>query len=203
MTKDGKTIVLYTSDKVKEYSYIAAAEAKGYTVVHLDSPIIAHLIQKIEGDNENFQFARVDSAPVEQLIPKDETQISKLSESEKETLKTTIEEVVPKGTFSVQLSALDTEASPFLITQSEFMRRMKDMQASGGGGAMMFGGGFPDSYELIINENHPLSTKIIEEKDADKKKSMVQNAFDIARLSQNLLKGAELDEYIKRSFGKL
>lgn len=203
LTKDGKTIVLYTSDKVKEYSYIAAAEAKGYTVVHLDSPIIAHLIQKIEGDNENFQFARVDSAPVEQLIPKDETQISKLSESEKETLNTTIEEVVPKGTFSVQLSALDTEASPFLITQSEFMRRMKDMQASGGGGAMMFGGGFPDSYELIINENHPLSTKIIEEKDADKKKSMVQNAFDIARLSQNLLKGAELDEYIKRSFGKL
>lgn len=203
VNKDGKTVVLYTSDKEKEYSYIAAAEAKGYTVVHLDSPIITHLIQKIEGDNENVQFARVDSAPVDQLIQKEDAQISKLSDSEKETLKTTIEEVVPKGTFQVQLNALDSTTSPFLITQSEWMRRMKDQQASGGGGAMMFGGGFPDSYELIINENHPLSTKIIEEKDADKKKSMIQQAFDIARLSQNLLKGAELDAYIKRGFESL
>jgi molecular chaperone HtpG len=201
--KEGKTIVLYTSDREKEYSYIKAAEDKGYTVVHLDSPIITHLIQKIEGDNSDFTFARVDSAPVEQLIQKEGEQISKLSDKEKEALKATIEEVVPKGTFHVQLQALDTDATPFLVTQSEFMRRMKDMQASGGGGAMMFGGGFPDSYDLIINENHPLSSKIIEEKDGDKKKGMIQQAFDIARLSQNLLKGQELNEYIQRSFSKL
>lgn len=200
--KDGKIIVLYTSDKEKEYSYIAAAEAKGYTVVHLDSPIVPHLIQKIESDNEDISFARVDSAPVDQLIQKEESQISKLSDKEKESLKTTIEEVVPKGSFHVQLQALDSETTPFLITQSEFMRRMKEMQATGGGG-MMFGGGFPDSYDLIINENHPLSSKILDEKDGDKKKEIIRQAFDIARLSQNLLKGQELNDYIQRSFQKL
>ena len=200
--KDEKTIVLYTSDKEKEYSYIAAAEEKGYTVVHLDSPIVAHLIQKIEGENEKISFARVDSAPVDQLIKKEDNQISKLSEKEKETLKTTIEEVIPKATFHLQLQALDSEAAPFLITQSEFMRRMKDMQATGGGGFMAMGG-FPDSYDLIVNENHPISTKILEEKDADKKKGMIQSAFDIARLSQGLLKGSELNDYIKKSFEKL
>lgn len=200
--KDDKTIVLYTSDKEKEYSYIAAAEQKGYTVVHLDSPIIAHLIQKIEGDNDKISFARVDSAPVEQLIKKDETQVSKLSDKEKESLKASIEEIVPKSTFQVQLQALDTDAAPFLITQSEFMRRMKDMQATGGGG-MMFGGGFPDSYELIINENHPIATKILEEKDAAKKQTTIQQAFDIARLSRGLLKGAELNEFITKSFERL
>jgi molecular chaperone HtpG len=200
--KDGKTIVLYTSDKEKEYSYIAAAEAKGYAVIHLDSPIVAHLIQKIEGENENFSFARVDSAPVDQLIKKDDAQISKLSDKEKETLKTTIEEVVPKATFHLQLQALDSDAAPFLITQSEFMRRMKDMQATGGGGFMAMGG-FPDSYDLIVNENHPISTKILEEKDGAKQKDMIQNAFDIARLSQGLLKGSELNDYIQKSFEKL
>lgn len=200
--KDEKTIVLYTSDKEKEYSYIAAAEEKGYTVVHLDSPIVAHLIQKIEGENEKISFARVDSAPVDQLIKKEDNQISKLSEKEKETLKTTIEEVIPKATFHLQLQALDSEAAPFLITQSEFMRRMKDMQATGGGGFMAMGG-FPDSYDLIVNENHPISTKILEEKDADKKKGMIQSAFDIARLSQGLLKGSELNDYIKKSFDNL
>lgn len=200
--KDEKTIVLYTSDKEKEYSYIAAAEEKGYTVVHLDSPIVAHLIQKIEGENEKVSFARVDSAPVDQLIKKEENQISKLSEKEKEALKTTIEEVIPKSTFHLQLQALDSDAAPFLITQSEFMRRMKDMQATGGGGFMAMGG-FPDSYDLIVNENHKISTKIIEEIDADRKKEMIQNAFDIARLSQGLLKGSELNDYIKKSFEKL
>ena len=200
--KDEKTIVLYTSDKEKEYSYIVAAEEKGYTVVHLDSPIVAHLIQKIEGENEKISFARVDSAPVDQLIKKEDNQISKLSEKEKETLKTTIEEVIPKATFHLQLQALDSEAAPFLITQSEFMRRMKDMQVTGGGGFMAMGG-FPDSYDLIVNENHPISTKILEEKDADKKKGMIQSAFDIARLSQGLLKGSELNDYIKKSFEKL
>lgn len=200
--KDGKLIVLYTSDKEKEFSYIHAAEEKGYTVVHLDSPIIAHLIQKIEGDNENISFSRVDSAPVDQLIKKDDTAISKLSDKEKENLKAAIEEIVPKATYHIQLQALDSEATPFLITQSEFMRRMKDMQATGGGGFMAMGG-FPDSYDLVINENHPIASRILESKDPELKKSIIQNAFDIARLSQGLLKGSELNEYIKKSFDNL
>jgi molecular chaperone HtpG len=197
--KDGNTIALYTSDKVKEYSYIKSAEDKGYHVILLDTPLTPHLIQKFEGDHEKIRFTRVDSGHIEELINKEENTVSKLSDKEKEELKAAIEAIVPKPTFSVQLKAMDTDATPFLITQNEFMRRMKDSQATGGGGFMAMGG-FPDSYELIVNENNTLATKIIEEKDETMRKSLIQQAFDIARLSQNLLKGQELTDYIQRSF---
>ena len=199
LDKEGKTIILYTSDKEKQYSYIKSAEDKGYKVVILDSPLTPHLIQKFESDNEKIQFVRVDAGHIDELIKKEEDAISKLSEKEKEDLKSKIEEIVPKGTFSVQTKAMDSEATPFLITQSEFMRRMKDMQATGGGGFMAMGG-FPDSYDIIVNENNPLATKILEEKDEAVRKNLIQQAFDIARLSQNLLKGQELTDYINRSF---
>lgn len=197
--KEGKTIILYTSDKEKQYSYIKSAEDKGYKVIILDSPLTPHLIQKFESDHEKIQFVRVDAGHIDELIKKEEDAISKLSEKEKEDLKSKIEEIVPKGTFSVQTKAMDSEATPFLITQSEFMRRMKDMQATGGGGFMAMGG-FPDSYDIIVNENNPLATKILEEKDEAVRKNLIQQAFDIARLSQNLLKGQELTDYINRSF---
>lgn len=197
--KEGKLVVLYTSDKDLQYSYIDAAKQKGYEVLLLDSPIIAHLIQKIESENEKTTFVRVDADHIDNLIKKEDSQISKLSEKEKESLKTTIENVVPKQTFSVQLEPMDSHSSPFLITQSEFMRRMKDMQATGGGGFMAMGG-FPDMYNLVVNENHPLATKIIEEKDSEKQSEIIRQAFDIARLSQNLLKGEELSTFVKRSY---
>lgn len=200
--KEGKTIVLYTSDKEKQYSYIKAAEDKGYKVILLDTPLTPHLIQKFESDNDKVQFVRVDAGHIDELIKKEEDAISKLSEKEKEELKLKIEEIVPKGTFSVQTKAMDSDATPFLITQSEFMRRMKDMQATGGGGFMAMGG-FPDSYDIIINENNVLATKILEEKDETIRKNMIQQAFDIARLSQNLLKGQELTAYINRSFQQI
>lgn len=200
--KDEKLIILYASDKEAQHSYIEAAKAKGYVVLVLDSPIISHLIQKLEGDNDKMQFSRVDAGPIDTLIRKEENQVSKLSEKEKETLKVAIEENVPKASFTVQLEAMDSDASPFMITQPEFMRRMKEMSAAGGGG--MFGmGSMPDMYQLVVNENHPLATKIVETQDTDAQKAMIKQAVDIAKLSMNLLKGEELTEFVKRSFEKL
>ena len=196
--KNNKTIILYTSDPSAQHSYIASAKERGYLVLHLDSPIVAHLIQKLESENENIQFARVDADTLDQLIQKEDTQISKLSDSEKEALKALFEEVVPKESFSVQLQPMASDAQPIWITQPEFMRRMKDMQASGGGGFMAMGG-FPEMYNLVVNENHPLATKIMESKDKD----LIKHAFDLARLSQNLLKGEALTQFINSSYNKL
>ncbi|MGQ2981940.1 molecular chaperone HtpG [Flavobacterium sp.] len=197
--KDGKLVVLYASNKDAQHSYIEAAQAKGYEVMLLDSPIISHLIQKLEADNENLTFARVDADHIDKLINKDEEQISKLSDEEKETLKTTIEEFVPKSGYSVQLEPMDSSAAPFMITQPEFMRRMKEMSASGGGG--MFGmGNFPDMYNLVVNTNHELSSSILNSDDKSHQEALVKQALDLARLSQNLLKGEELTAFVKRSF---
>lgn len=197
--KDGKLVILYASDNDAQHSYVEAAEAKGYEVLLLDSPIVSHLIQKLEADNENLQFVRVDSDHIDNLIKKEDNQISKLSDEEKETLKTTLETIIPKTTYTVQLEAMDSNAAPFLITQPEFMRRMKEMSKSGGGG--MFGmGNFPEMYNLVVNTNSDLATSIINEKDKTTQESLVKQALDLAKLSQGLLKGEELTAFVKRSF---
>jgi molecular chaperone HtpG len=197
--KDENHIILYSSDKEKEFSYLKSAQDKGYEVILLDSQLVPHLIQKFESENEKLRFVRIDSGHIDELIKKEETSISLLSDKEKEDLKAKIEEVVPKATYSVQTKAMDSADQPFLIVQSEWMRRMKDMQATGGGGFMAMGG-FPDSYELVINENHTIASKILEEKDNDSRTKLIQKAFDIARLSQGLLKGQELNDFIQNSF---
>jgi len=197
--KDGKLVVLYASNKDAQHSYIVSAQEKGYQVLLLDSPIVSHLIQKLEADNENVTFVRVDGDHVEKLINKDELQISKLSDDEKDKLKTALEEIVPKQNYSVQLEALDSNAAPFIITQPEFMRRMKEMSASGGGG--MFGmGNFPDMYNLVVNTNSELATSILNTEDKTHQEALVKQALDLAKLSQNLLKGEELTAFVKRSF---
>src|SRR5690554_402168 len=197
--KDGNLVVLYASDKEEQHSYIEAAKEKGYEVLLLDSPIVTHLFQKLEGSEEKITFVRVDSDHVENLIKKDDEQISKLSDEEKETLKTFLEGVIPKEKFSVQLEAMDSNANPFIITEPEFMRRMKDMQKTGGGG--MFGmGGFPEMYNLVVNTNHELVGEILNTKTTKKKERLVNQALDLARLSKNLLKGEELTAFIKRSY---
>lgn len=197
--KNGKLVVLYASNKEAQHSYIDAAKNKGYEVVLLDSPIVSHLIQKLEADNENLTFVRVDADHIDKLISKDEEQISKLSDDEKDKLKTVLEEIVPKQTYSVQLEAMDSQAAPFMITQPEFMRRMKEMSASGGGG--MFGmGNFPEMYNLVVNTNHELSTAILNNNDKTQQEALVKQALDLAKLSQNLLKGEELTAFVKRSF---
>ena len=197
--KDGKLVILYAGNKEAQHSYIEIAKEKGYEVLLLDSPIISHLIQKIEGDNSNMTFVRVDSDHIDNLIKKEETTISKLSEEEQTNLKTVLETIVPKQTYSVQLEALDSNAAPFIITQPEFMRRMKEMSQSGGG--RMFGmGNMPEMYNLVVNTNSELATSILNNKDKIAQESLVKQALDLAKLSQNLLKGEALTAFVKRSF---
>ncbi len=197
--KDGKLVVLYASNKDAQHSYIQIAKEKGYEVLLLDSPIISHLIQKIEGDNNTMTFVRVDSDSIDKLIKKEETSISKLSDDEKETLKTVLEGFVPKQKYSVQMEALDSNAAPFIITQPEFMRRMKEMSQSGGGG--MFGmGNMPEMYNLVVNTNSDLASNILNSTDKSAQENLVKQALDLAKLSQNLLKGEELTAFVKRSF---
>ena len=146
-----------------------------------------------------IKFSRVDADHIDNLIKKDDNVISKLTDAEKETLKPIIEAAVPKETYTVQLEAMDSAASPFLITVPEFMRRMKEMQASGGGG-MMGMGNFPDMYNLVVNTNSPLVSDILNNKDEAAQKGLISQAFDLAKLSQNLLHGEELTNFIKRSY---
>jgi molecular chaperone HtpG len=197
--KNGKLVVLYASNKDAQHGYIEIAQDKGYEVIILDSPIVSHLIQKLEADNENLSFVRVDSDHIDKLIQKEETQISKLSEDESTKLKTVLEEIVPKANYSVQLEPMDSAAAPFIITQPEFMRRMKEMSQSGGGG--MFGmGNFPEMYNLIVNTNSELATTILNTSDKSAQESLVKQALDLAKISQGLLKGEELTAFVKRSF---
>ena len=194
--KDDKLVILYSSDIDAQHSYIKQANAKGYKVLLLDSPIIGHLIQKMEGNKENISFVRVDGDTLENLIKKDEAIISKISDKEKETLKPIIEEVVKEGGYTVQLEPLDSQSLPFVLTQPEFMRRMKEMQQTGGGGMM---GNMPDMYNLVVNTNHELVGQILNTKTKKKKERLIQQALDLAKLSQNLLKGEALTQFIQRS----
>ena len=196
---DGNHILLYASNKNAQHSYIEAAKVKGYEVLVLDSPIISHLMQKLEtSEDSKIKFSRVDADHIDNLIKKDETVISKLSDEEKDTLKPILEANIPKQTYTVQLEALDSSALPFMITVPEFMRRMKEMSATGGG---MFGmGSLPDMYNLVVNTNHELISEILHTKDEEVQKRLISQAFDLAKLSQNLLHGEELTSFIKRSY---
>ena len=200
--KNGKLVVLYASNKDAQHSYIDIATAKGYEVLLLDSPIVSHLIQKLEADNENLTFARVDADHIDKLIQKEETTISKLSDDEQTNLKSVLEAIVPKENYTVQLEPMDSSAAPFMITQPEFMRRMKEMSATGGGG--MFGmGNFPDMYNLVVNSNSSLATTILQTEDKSAQEVLVKQALDLAKISQGLLKGEELTAFVKRSFETL
>ncbi|MFS4456805.1 molecular chaperone HtpG [Maribacter sp. 2304DJ31-5] len=199
--KDDKLVILYASDKEAQHSYIEAAKAKGYEVLLLDSPIIGHLMQKLETSKEKISFVRVDADHIDKLIQKEDTQISKLSDEEKEKLKADLEKVFgEKSSYTVQLEAMDSNASPFIITEPEFMRRMKEMQQTGGGGGMFGMGNMPEMYNLVVNTNHELVGEILNTKTAKKKERLINQSLDLARLSKGLLKGAELTEFIKRSY---
>lgn len=197
--KNDKTVVLYASNKEAQHSYINAAQSKGYEVLLLDSPIVSHLIQRLEGSKENVTFVRVDADHVDNLIKKEDDQISKLSDDQKETLKKTVTDVIADSSYNIQVEAMSSDAAPFMITQPEFMRRMKEMQASGGGG-MMGMGNMPDMYNLVVNANHPLIQNIIDTTDVEKQSHLVQQAVDLAKLSQGLLKGEKLTAFVNRSY---
>ena len=194
--KNDTLVVLYAQNKEQQYTAIEEAKAKGYQVLLLDSPIVSHLIQKLEEKNEKQTFARVDAAPLSKLIQKDEPILAKHSEEEKNTLKADIEKVLPQEGYMVQIEDLDSDDTPFVINQPEFMRRMKEMSATGGGG--MFGA-FPEMYHVVVNANSPLADAILAADEAAKEK-LIKQAFDLARLSQGLLKGKELSEFVKRNW---
>ncbi|WP_108425775.1 molecular chaperone HtpG [Flagellimonas amoyensis] len=197
--KDGTLVVLYASDKEAQHSYIEAAKTKGYEVLLMDSPIVPHLLQKLETSKEKVSFVRVDADHIDNLIKKEETTISKLSDEEKDQLKASLESAVADKGYTIQLEAMDSTASPFIITEPEFMRRMKEMQRSGGGG--MFGmGNMPDMYNLIVNTNHELVGEILNTKTDKKRERLINQSLDLARLSKGLLKGEELTKFIARSY---
>lgn len=199
--KDNKTILLYASNAKAQHSYIQEAKNKGYEVLLLDSPIVSHFIQKIESENQEVSFARVDADSIERLIQKEEEMVSKLSEEEITQVKAAIEQVVPSETYQIQTEALDSQSAPFLITQPEFMRRMKEMQATGGG---MFGmGAFPEMYQLVVNTNSDFVGKILTTTDEEEKKTNIQYALDLAKLSQGLLTGEELTQFVKKAYEKM
>ena len=193
--KDGNLIIIYAQNKDDQHSYIKNAKEKGYEVLLLDSPIISHLIQKFESKKEKVKFTRVDSDALENLINKEENKVSKLNDEEKEKLKPMIEDVVSEEKYTVQLEPMDSNSLPFMLAQPEFMRRMKDMQQTGGG-AM---GSFPEMYTLIVNTNHELIGKILNTRTENKRKRLIKQSIDLAKLSQSTLKGEELTEFIKRS----
>ena len=196
--KDDKLVILYASDKEAQHSYIESAKAKGYEVLLLDSPIVSHLMQKLETSKEKISFARVDADHIDNLIKKEDTKISKLSDEQKTELDNLLKEVIPSEKFMVQLEPMDSDSAPFMITQPEFMRRMKEMQQTGGG---MFGmGNFPEMYNLVVNTNSELVSEIINTKTRKKQERLINQSLDLARLSQGLLKGEELTKFIKRSY---
>ncbi len=194
--KNGKLIHLYTNDQKEQHGYVSSAQNRGYDVLIMDSPLSSHIISKFEQKLDNTGFSRVDADTIDKLIEKEEELPSKLNDEEKENLKPILESVVEKEKFTVQFESMSEKDQPIIITQSEFMRRMKEQQMAGGGG--MFGQ-LPESYNLVVNANHPLITQILEEKAEDKKKSLAEQAVDLALLSQNMLKGEAMSRFIQRS----
>jgi molecular chaperone HtpG len=196
--KDNKVIYLYTSNPIDQHSFIASAKDRGYEVLVLDTPIDAHFVNFLESKLENTSFVRVDADTVDKLINKEDAMPSKLTEDQQSALKPVIEGAVPAGKFTVQFESLSEKDNPMIITQPEFMRRMKDMGQMGGGG-MSFMGNMPEMYNLVVNSNHPLINRIVSESNEETKRQLAKQAADLALLSQNMLKGEDLTNFIKRS----
>jgi len=197
--KDGKTIILYTNDKKEQHSFVQTATDKGYEVLELGGPLISHLISRLESSNTDVQFSRVDADIMDKLIQKDDEAISKLSDKEKEKLQKMIEGQLDKDKFTVQIQNMSVSDSPIIITQSEFMRRMKEQQQLSGGGGMQMFGAMPESYNLAVNSNHDLINKILSEKTKKKRVNLIKQVLDLALLSQGMLKGEDLTGFISRS----
>lgn len=194
--KDKKVVHIYTTQKEEQHSFINAAKGRGYDVLLMETPIDSHFINMLETTLENVSFVRVDADVVEKLIQKEDELPSKLSDEQKEKLKPLVEKQLEKQTFHIVFENLSETDQPMLITQPEFMRRMKDMSAMGG---MSYMGNMPDTYNLVINTNHPTISKIIDETDETSQSKLISQLIDLAMLSKNLLKGEKLTTFIKRS----
>ena len=200
--KDKTVCYLYASNAEEEHAYIEKAKAKGYDVLLMDSPLESHFINLLEQKIEKSRFVRVDSDTVEKLIPHDDSIPEKLSKEEKEKLQPIIEGEIDKQKFTVQLESLEESDAPMQVTQSEFMRRYREMAQTSGGG-MGFYGELPESYNLVVNINHPLIGRVLNETDAEKQKELVHQLTDLALLGNGLLKGEALSKFLKRSINMI
>jgi molecular chaperone HtpG len=197
--KNDKVVFLYANDEEEQHAFIETAKERGYDVLILNSPLMSHLVSQLESKNTDVQFARVDADTMDKLISKEDDMPSKLTDEQIEELKPVIESVVDDKTYQVSFSSLSETDAPVIITQSEFMRRMKEQQMAGGGGGMQMFGQMPDTFNLVVNSNHSLIETILNEKDGEKRKSLTKQATDLAMLSQGMLKGQDLTAFIKRS----
>ena len=195
--KEKKTVILYTHDATAHHAAIVKAEERGYDVLVLDTSLSSHMVNKLEQSLTDVTFARIDSDTIDKLISRDEEIPSKLSKEEEEKLKPVIEGIVNSGTYQVQFESLSETDAPIQITQSEFMRRMMEMQKVGGQGGMM--GNMPESYNLVVNSNHPLVGKILNESDTAVQSKLAKQTADLALLSVGLLKGKDLTDFVNRS----
>jgi molecular chaperone HtpG len=196
--KDGKQVIIYTTQPIQQDAYIQAAKAKGYVVVKMETLVDAAFINNMEMKWENVTFTRVDADIVDNLVDKQESTESVLSKTETEELKKLFDFKVPDLTLTVEVKGLSKEAAPVIATRPEFMRRMKDM-ANVGGGMTAFYAQMPDEVNLTVNGNHPIYQALLKEADIEKKEKQIRNLADLALLSQGLLKGAELTNFINRS----
>ena len=196
--KNGQLVYLYTTDLEKQHSYIENAKNKGYVVLKMDGMIDSHFINSVEMKLEKATWKRVDADIADNLVEKDEKKESVLSKDDQDAVKKIFEESISQTPSQITVDALSPDEMPVVITMNEFMRRMKDMQASGGGGMAMFGD-MPDNYNVVINGNHALIGKILKAETEDQKKALAKEAFELALLSQGMLSGAALTEFVKRS----
>jgi molecular chaperone HtpG len=199
--KSGNTVILYSNDSQAQDSFIASAKDRGYVVIEMNSPLTPHLISQIESKDQNLKFKRVDSDVLDKLIEKEENTASLLTEEEKTALKPLFEENLDTKSFNVSFENMSSTEAPVTIVQNEFMRRMKEQSALGGGGGMNFYGELPDSYTIVVNSNHPLMQKINADKESGK--GLAQQAVQLAMLSKGILKGAELTKFIQANFESL
>ena len=198
--KDNRLVYLYATNTDEQYSNIENAKSKGYNVLLLDGILDSHFISTLEQKYGDCSFARVDSASIDKLIEKEEeSKESKLNDEQKESIKKAFENVIDKTSFNVEFSNLSETDAPVEITQNEFMRRMKEMSAMNG---MSMWGGMPDSYTLMLNANSPVIAGLVD-KNEEEQNNTIKQLYDLARLSKNLLKGKDLNEFVKRSFNEI
>ncbi|MCJ8211263.1 molecular chaperone HtpG [Mucilaginibacter sp. RS28] len=195
--KDGQLVYLYTNNADQQHAFIQSANKKGYDVLVLDTPIDNHFVSQLEQKLEKTSLKRVDADVADKLIKKDEAPESVLTEEQTTKVKTIFDQAINKPAFKVELESLSPDELPVTVTRDEFMRRMKDMAAMGGG--MSFYGQMPDNYKVVVNGNHKLINRILNEENADAQAQLAKQAFDLALLSQGLLTGADLTEFVNRS----
>ncbi len=197
--KEGKVVYLYTIDAEKQHAFIQAAEKRNYDVLLMNSPIDNHFIQFLESKLDATTIKRVDADVVDKLIVKDEEVTAALSEDDAKKVKEVFEKAINNKDMNVEVENGTEDELPVTVTMEEWMRRMKDMAKMGGGGGMNFYGSLPDSYKVSVNGNHKLVTRILNEENEEQQTTLAKQAFDLALLSQGLLKGADLTRFVERS----